>query len=300
MKNFTFFSFTICSTIAIIIFTLKLKAQDSLVFYSDTTVICTNITEPDISCEYKPGPGNEGYEWTLPGYSHGIDWGIPLTEPTIGGWTLIPINYPGVHWIWPRNSNGLSCEHAFFRHSFVIPDSTIVTFSTIEITADNEYIFYLNGVEIGNDGDCQDPYEGDLWKTAEIYELETSLFNCDGGENILAVHCYDNWSVAGLRYQLKIDLMPTSSGIDYPDTKSNSGLINVYPNPFTNKTTIEFINPENINYNLMITNLAGNKVFEMDNIKSDKIEFERGNLAKGVYLIELKGEKVFWGKLVVR
>ncbi|MBC8490245.1 MAG: T9SS type A sorting domain-containing protein [Bacteroidetes bacterium] len=76
--------------------------------------------------------------------------------------------------------------------------------------------------------------------------------------------------------------------------------INIYPNPFSNKTTIKFPNPNHSNYLLSVFSISGNKIFEMDNIQSDKIEFERGNLPKGVYLIELKGEKVFRGKMVVR
>ncbi|MCD4697833.1 MAG: T9SS type A sorting domain-containing protein [Bacteroidales bacterium] len=76
--------------------------------------------------------------------------------------------------------------------------------------------------------------------------------------------------------------------------------ISIYPNPFEQKSTIEFTNPAHSNYKLSVFNISGNKVFEMDNIKSDKIEFKRGNLPKGVYLIELKGEKVFRGKMVVR
>ncbi|MCD4698523.1 MAG: T9SS type A sorting domain-containing protein [Bacteroidales bacterium] len=72
------------------------------------------------------------------------------------------------------------------------------------------------------------------------------------------------------------------------------------PNPFSYKTTIKFTNPNHSNYKLLVFTISGNKVFEQDNIKSDKIEFERGNLTKGVYLVELKGEKVFRGKMMVR
>ena len=75
---------------------------------------------------------------------------------------------------------------------------------------------------------------------------------------------------------------------------------NISPNPFSTKTTIEFNNPNHSNYKLSVFSISGNKVFEMDNIKSDKIEFEKDNLPKGVYLVELKGEKVFRGKMVVK
>jgi len=81
---------------------------------------------------------------------------------------------------------------------------------------------------------------------------------------------------------------------------SNKFEINVYPNPFFSKATIEFPNPNHSNYTLSVFSISGNKVFERANIKSDIIEFERGNLPKGIYLAELKGEKVFWGKMAIK
>jgi len=76
MKNLPNFNLAIELLIVIVIFDPCLKAQDTLNFYSDTTVICYNISEPDISCNFKPGPGSEGYEWRLLEYSAGIDWGV--------------------------------------------------------------------------------------------------------------------------------------------------------------------------------------------------------------------------------
>jgi len=76
--------------------------------------------------------------------------------------------------------------------------------------------------------------------------------------------------------------------------------INIYPNPFTNQTTIKFHNPNCSNYLLSVFNLKGRKVSELDNINSDKIDFERGNLPRGVYLVELSGEKVLRGKMILK
>ncbi|MBC8486943.1 MAG: T9SS type A sorting domain-containing protein [Bacteroidetes bacterium] len=84
------------------------------------------------------------------------------------------------------------------------------------------------------------------------------------------------------------------------ELKQCTSNLKIYPNPFSSETSINFSNPNNSNYKLSIFNISGNKVFEMDNIKSDKIEFKRGNLPEGVYMIELKGEKVFRSKIVVK
>jgi len=95
--------------------------------------------------------------------------------------------------------------------------------------------------------------------------------------------------------------MSSKNSLGFHEVYNRSGMfLNIFPNPFSNKTTIDFTNPNYSTYKLSIFNLSGNKVFEKYNIKSDKIEFERGYLPEGIYLIELKGEKVFRGKMVVR
>ena len=79
----------------------------------------------------------------------------------------------------------------------------------------------------------------------------------------------------------------------------NPNSLKIYPNPFTDKTTIEFSNPNHTKYKLTVYCLYGNKVLELDNIKSNKIELEKGNLSRGVYIIELKGEKIFENKMII-
>jgi hypothetical protein len=97
-----------------------------------------------------------------------------------------------------------------------------------------------------------------------------------------------------------ISVKKVVNGID-PSFYSEEDLdVKISPNPWSIKTTIEFTNPNNLNYTLSVFSISGNKVFEMDNITSDKIELERGNLPKGVYIIEFKGAKVFRGKIVVK
>jgi len=85
-----------------------------------------------------------------------------------------------------------------------------------------------------------------------------------------------------------------------PRAKLTCDQIKIFPNPVTNMATINFSNLSHSNYTLSIFNTSGNKVFEIQNIRSDKIEFERGNLPGGVYLVEVRGEKVLRGKMVVK
>jgi len=75
--------------------------------------------------------------------------------------------------------------------------------------------------------------------------------------------------------------------------------INIYPNPFNDKTTVEFHNPNNSLYIMKIYDFAGNLVRIIDNISSNKVEIERGNLSIGFYIIELTGERVLRDKIIL-
>jgi len=100
----------------------------------------------------------------------------------------------------------------------------------------------------------------------------------------------------GCNSQTEVEIACNSSIIELNyDSK-----IVISPNPFSYKTSINFYNPTQSNYTLTIFNQLGNQVFNQDNIKSNKIEFFRGKLPNGIYFVELKGEKVFRGKMVVK
>ncbi len=73
----------------------------------------------------------------------------------------------------------------------------------------------------------------------------------------------------------------------------------IYPNPFSENTTIEFSNPKHSNYKMVLYNILGKKVLEMNNVTSDKIILKRGSLKSGIYLIELRGEQTYYSKLIV-
>ncbi|MBG0858682.1 MAG: choice-of-anchor J domain-containing protein, partial [Bacteroidales bacterium] len=76
--------------------------------------------------------------------------------------------------------------------------------------------------------------------------------------------------------------------------------INIYPNPFSDKAIIEFNDMDLSNYRLSVYNISGNKVLELGKFSSDKIELEKGNLPAGIYIIELRGDKVFRNKIIIK
>lgn len=76
--------------------------------------------------------------------------------------------------------------------------------------------------------------------------------------------------------------------------------INIYPNPFSEITTIQFDDTDLSGYRLSVYNISGTKVLEMKDIKSNKVELEKGNLPAGIYIIELKGNKIYRRKIIIR
>ncbi|MBI5217661.1 MAG: T9SS type A sorting domain-containing protein [Bacteroidia bacterium] len=73
----------------------------------------------------------------------------------------------------------------------------------------------------------------------------------------------------------------------------------ISPNPMTSQTNIYFSNPYSSNYKLIIYNLLGENVKTITGITGSKIVLEKGNLKPGVYMVEVNGEKIFRGRVVI-
>ena len=87
---------------------------------------------------------------------------------------------------------------------------------------------------------------------------------------------------------------------DDPDKSNNKTL--VYPNPFSNFTTIEFHNPDNRIYTFKLYNILGEIVLIKNNILGNKVLVKRSNLTTGVYLFQLssRGQIRALGKLIIK
>lgn len=77
--------------------------------------------------------------------------------------------------------------------------------------------------------------------------------------------------------------------------------IRAYPNPFSEQTTLEVEGGNYQELELTIYDIAGRNVLQYMST-DNKIQIQRGNLAKGVYIYQLQadGEPVGTGKLIVR
>lgn len=76
--------------------------------------------------------------------------------------------------------------------------------------------------------------------------------------------------------------------------------LKIYPNPFTETTTIEFHNPDNSNYQVYITDITGKVVGREEGISTNKVKIDKGSLKPGLYFIELRGERTYRGRIVVK
>lgn len=77
--------------------------------------------------------------------------------------------------------------------------------------------------------------------------------------------------------------------------------VKVQPNPFRNTTMISFSNPNYAKHVLIINDLAGKTVKQLNNITSESVEINSNGLENGVYFFQVIGEeKILTGKLIVQ
>jgi hypothetical protein len=75
--------------------------------------------------------------------------------------------------------------------------------------------------------------------------------------------------------------------------------LNIYPNPFTSRTTIRFPNPQGDKYYLILMDLSGRVLRILDNLANNEVVLERKGLPDGIYFIELQGPIIYRGKMVL-
>jgi hypothetical protein len=75
--------------------------------------------------------------------------------------------------------------------------------------------------------------------------------------------------------------------------------LEIYPNPFSNHATIRLPNTRSGPYQLSVRNLSGQIVKIIDSITTDKVDLNCDGLPAGLYLLELKGSVIYWGKIVI-
>ena len=116
-----------------------------------------------------------------------------------------------------------------------------------------------------------------------------------GGINIFVELVTNNTNVGeGFTIHYWLDYM---QGV--PEIQTVNAL-KIYPNPFSNSTIIEFPEPTTGHYTLILTDILGKKRRIINHITGSKYELKRGNLEKGLYLIEMRCVKVFRGRVLIQ
>jgi len=91
-----------------------------------------------------------------------------------------------------------------------------------------------------------------------------------------------------------------SSGPTDIDEYSNLDNVQIYPNPFFDKTRIYM--PDEVvdgNYTIRLTDLSGKRIILDEKIKTRVYTLYRNNLPNGIYFIEIRGDKLYRRKLIV-
>lgn len=64
----------------------------------------------------------------------------------------------------------------------------------------------------------------------------------------------------------------------------------VYPNPTSDRLFIQVENEEQLK-SVIVYNLIGEKIFEMSDLNSTNCSITFNNFPKGIYIIQIQGEK---------
>jgi hypothetical protein len=76
--------------------------------------------------------------------------------------------------------------------------------------------------------------------------------------------------------------------------------LKIYPNPMVDKSNVVFPNQTNQKYRLVVVDASGRVVRIIENITGNNVIINREQLKPGIHIINLSGEKIYKGKLLVK
>lgn len=101
-------------------------------------------------------------------------------------------------------------------------------------------------------------------------------------------------------YSARVDPATGNVAIAENDMNSDTGKMKIYPNPMVNESRIEFPNENNNRYRLVVIDASGRIVRIIENITNNNVTINREQLKPGLHIINLEGEKIYKGKLLVK
>ena len=184
--------------------------------------------------------------------------------------------------------------------------------------------------------DLLNPNGGETYNPGQIIQIEWQevlkheplnwdiLFSSDGGVSWDTVKSNIPISTMNYSWELpnivtlagRIKIVQDNADVDYEDISDDfvissvTGLnqpnevkkVKVYPNPITDFSLIEIENPGNNSYTITVYNSRGQPIRTLQDIKTNRIPLELGNLSKGIYFFQLnsKTELYFKGNFIVQ
>jgi len=131
----------------------------------------------------------------------------------------------------------------------------------------------------------------------------------DGGFIVAGFTASNDGDVSGNQGNSDAWVVKLTNEPDRINEIENYNSLSIYPNPFREKAIITFDNPKNEKYRLLIIDVTGKVVMEINEIYGNTVEIDGSNLSAGVYVFELtcdqcvsvgkEGEKLFRGRFVV-
>ena len=163
-------------------------------------------------------------------------------------------------------------------------------FTTIDQDTAESHVYFL----VSGEGDADNAsftILGDSLLCVESLDFETQ------NSYSIRILCMDN-SIDNLTFE-KTFTIKVNDIIESGFAEVYLKHLVIYPNPFTNSTTIQFANPDRIQYTLHLRDISGKTVCVTDNIFNDEVEIFRNDLPSGVYFVELRGARIYRGKFVI-
>ena len=88
--------------------------------------------------------------------------------------------------------------------------------------------------------------------------------------------------------------------VSIDDLDEEATKFSIYPNPLVVDSRVEFPNKKNSPYRLVVIDASGRVVRIIENITNNNITINREQLKPGIHIINLEGEKIYKGKLLVK
>ena len=120
------------------------------------------------------------------GLLNGSDW----QGQWIGSQQDSVVDWSDAQWIWSQEDNPASSATPatrYFRRSFTVADTGEVESAPCIVTADNEFVMFVNGQSVYSD----DAVDG--WRSGEVFDIAQHLQN---GNNVLALRAVNGGTAA--------------------------------------------------------------------------------------------------------